>query len=222
MVKAYANLYGLAQFCVRDQRLPSVAALSTFWAGFSRSSPLVDFVDVGPGKEEADSKLRQGLVFYITNPQCTQIMLICCHDGGYVPVLRQIRLPSIISSKNHTSIYWRYPSCHGEPGISYYRYFRALVQCNWLSSGFRSRFDQPSSFSHSNRERNKASTCLDTSGGKRRRPGTCAESDFSKSNKLRAVFANNSESQGGVPHSTPHWKRKLRCQLRPTQTSDSE
>ena len=58
MVKAYANLHGLGQCCVRDQRLPSVAALSTFWAGFSRSSPLVEFIDVGPGKE-ADSKLRR-------------------------------------------------------------------------------------------------------------------------------------------------------------------
>ena len=61
MVEAYANLHGMGQCCVRDQGLPSVAALSTFWAGFSRSSPppLVDFIDVGPGKEEADSKLRR-------------------------------------------------------------------------------------------------------------------------------------------------------------------
>ncbi|KAH7323781.1 hypothetical protein BKA65DRAFT_511460 [Rhexocercosporidium sp. MPI-PUGE-AT-0058] len=99
MIKAYANLQGLSQFCVRDQRLSSPAALSSFWIGFSRSSPLVDFVDVGPGKEEADNKLRQVLDFYINNPQCTHIMLICCHDAGYVPVLRPYSTQKILSQR---------------------------------------------------------------------------------------------------------------------------
>ena len=49
---------GLAQACVRDKKLGSTVEISQFWIGFSRRYPLVDFVDVGSGKEEADNKLR--------------------------------------------------------------------------------------------------------------------------------------------------------------------
>jgi len=58
MVKAYANLSGLAQACVRDRKISSVSDMVQFWIGFSRRHPLVDFVDVGSGKEEADNKIR--------------------------------------------------------------------------------------------------------------------------------------------------------------------
>jgi hypothetical protein len=58
MVKAYANLSGLAQACVRDRKLSSIGDMTQFWIGFTRRYPLVDFVDVGSGKEEADNKLR--------------------------------------------------------------------------------------------------------------------------------------------------------------------
>lgn len=64
IVKAFANLGGLAQACVRDRKLNSVADLSQFWIGFTRRYPLVDFVDVGSGKEEADNKLRGDLLFF--------------------------------------------------------------------------------------------------------------------------------------------------------------
>ncbi|CZT43008.1 uncharacterized protein RSE6_02983 [Rhynchosporium secalis] len=99
MIKAFANLEGLSNYCVKSQRLRSQDALSKFWAGFSRSSALVDFIDVGRGKEEADSKLREVLAFYINNPLCTHIMLMCCHDAGYIPVLRPYSVKSMLSQK---------------------------------------------------------------------------------------------------------------------------
>jgi hypothetical protein len=58
VVKAYANLSGLAQVCVRDKKLNSIGDLTQFWIGFTRRYPLIDFIDVGFGKEEADNKLR--------------------------------------------------------------------------------------------------------------------------------------------------------------------
>jgi len=58
VVKAYANLSGLAQACVRAGMSGSVTDISQFWVGFSRRYPQVDFVDVGSGKEEADNKIR--------------------------------------------------------------------------------------------------------------------------------------------------------------------
>jgi hypothetical protein len=58
IVKAYANLSGLAHACVRKKKLNSVGDMQQFWIGFSRRSPLVDFVDVGVGEEEADNQMR--------------------------------------------------------------------------------------------------------------------------------------------------------------------
>jgi hypothetical protein len=58
VVKAYANLNGLAQACVREKRVKTGADIVQFWIGFTRRYPLVDFVDVGAGKEEADSQIR--------------------------------------------------------------------------------------------------------------------------------------------------------------------
>jgi hypothetical protein len=65
MVKAFANLSGLAQACVRDRKLSSVGDMTQFWIGFTRRYPLVDFVDVGSGKEEADNKLRGKSAFVL-------------------------------------------------------------------------------------------------------------------------------------------------------------
>jgi hypothetical protein len=58
LVKAYANLEGLAQACVRDKKVNSGYEMRQFWVGFSRKFPMVDFVDVGSVKEEADNKIR--------------------------------------------------------------------------------------------------------------------------------------------------------------------
>lgn len=66
VVKAYANLSGLAQACVRDGRLGNLTDLTQFWVGFSRRYPQVDVVDVGSGKEEADNKIRGRLTPYVT------------------------------------------------------------------------------------------------------------------------------------------------------------
>ena len=61
VVKAYAHLNGIAQACVRDRKLTFVGEMSQFWIGFTQRYPLVDFVDVGLGKEEADNKLKSKL-----------------------------------------------------------------------------------------------------------------------------------------------------------------
>ncbi len=107
VVKAFANLSGLEHACTRDKKVKSVGDMAQSWIGFTRRYALVDFVDVGPGKEEADNKIRskfprtmlmkflftkncsEVLDFHVSNPQCEHILLACCHDAGYVPVLRQ-------------------------------------------------------------------------------------------------------------------------------------
>jgi hypothetical protein len=105
LVKAYANLEGLAQACVRDKKVNSDYEMRQFWVGFSRKFPMVDFVDVGSVKEEADNKIRgtfcsslllviltnvylETLRFRLASNQCVHVLLACCHVTGSIPVLR--------------------------------------------------------------------------------------------------------------------------------------
>jgi hypothetical protein len=109
LVKAFANLEGLAIALVRDGRLKDVSQLRAFATGFSSRRAFFDFVDVGAGKERADHKIRgrdacaertfvsclpadclaESVKFYIESLQCNHIVLGCCHDSGYAPFLGQ-------------------------------------------------------------------------------------------------------------------------------------
>ena len=110
MVRAYANLKGLAQACAQSGKVKHVADLALFAVGFTKRQALFDFVDVGAGKERADNKIRgtfkfystgstdrpddthftsETLNFYIGNGQCKHIILGCSHDGGYAPALEK-------------------------------------------------------------------------------------------------------------------------------------
>jgi hypothetical protein len=58
LVRAFANLEGLAIALVRDDRLKDVSQLRAFATGFSSRRAFFDFIDVGVGKERADHKIR--------------------------------------------------------------------------------------------------------------------------------------------------------------------
>lgn len=89
LVKAFANLEGLAFALVRDGRLKDAGQLRAFVTGFSSRLAFFDFVDVGVGKERADHKIRECMKFYVDSSQCKHIVLGCCHDSGYAPFLGQ-------------------------------------------------------------------------------------------------------------------------------------
>jgi hypothetical protein len=57
-VRAFANLSGLGAALERDGRLKNASQVREFAAGFSSRHAFFDFVDVGPGKERADFKVR--------------------------------------------------------------------------------------------------------------------------------------------------------------------
>jgi hypothetical protein len=58
MVKCYAYLIGLTKAYVKRGIGMTSMELNQFMVGFTRRYALFDFVDVGAGKEEADSKIR--------------------------------------------------------------------------------------------------------------------------------------------------------------------
>jgi len=130
VVKAYAHLSGLAHACVRDRKLSFVGDMTQFWIGFTRRYPLVDFVDVGLGKEEADNKLKKVLSFHIGNPQCEHILLACCHDAGYTPELREYAAQSSYCSRVTLLLAGRVRSDMSTLGFRATRLFEPLFSSN--------------------------------------------------------------------------------------------
>jgi hypothetical protein len=58
LVKCYANLTGLGKAMIRDRCLDDIEDLRNFAVGFTQAKAGFDFIDVGFGKERADSKIR--------------------------------------------------------------------------------------------------------------------------------------------------------------------
>ena len=56
--KICANLSGLAKAMIRDGTLNSESDFKDFTLGFTQAKASFDFVDVGYGKERADSKIQ--------------------------------------------------------------------------------------------------------------------------------------------------------------------
>ncbi|KAH7027905.1 uncharacterized protein B0I36DRAFT_328184 [Microdochium trichocladiopsis] len=92
LVRVYANLNDLSKSLRMSQITQSDDHMRIFAERFTNSSAEIDFVNVGKGKENADSKIRRMLNHYHKNLQCQKIFLAgCCHDNGYLHDLREYR-----------------------------------------------------------------------------------------------------------------------------------
>lgn len=89
MVRIYANLSGLSKACCKAGLCgPEKRSLAPFVAAFNRSTDLMDFVDAGELKENADFKIRAMLRLYADNVQCRHIFFAGCTDVGFVSELQ--------------------------------------------------------------------------------------------------------------------------------------
>lgn len=88
--KIVANLSGLARAMTRDGITENVNELKDFMLGFTQAKASFDFVDVGYGKERADSKIKETTRWHLQNHNCRQILLGVSHDAGYAPFLDEI------------------------------------------------------------------------------------------------------------------------------------
>ncbi|KAI0485604.1 hypothetical protein F4859DRAFT_471832 [Xylaria cf. heliscus] len=92
MVRVYANLANLSRILSKHGlATPDKRSLSPFVANFNRSYGLMDFVDAGELKENADFKIRALLNLYAENAQCKHIYVALCHDVGYLGELTKFR-----------------------------------------------------------------------------------------------------------------------------------
>ncbi|EFX04029.1 ccch zinc finger DNA-binding protein [Grosmannia clavigera kw1407] len=89
----YANLAGLAGAMRRAGWLASTDLMRDFTQGFTQTKASFDFIDVGYGKERADSKIRGkhgAASWHLKNPNCKMLALGISHDSGYAPFLDEI------------------------------------------------------------------------------------------------------------------------------------
>ncbi|OBT67963.1 hypothetical protein VE03_02588 [Pseudogymnoascus sp. 23342-1-I1] len=90
IAKIFANVSGLAKAMKRVGVLDNSDDLREFTLGFTQGKASFDFIDVGHGKERADSKIREATRWNIRNHNCKQILLGVSHDAGYAPFLDEI------------------------------------------------------------------------------------------------------------------------------------
>lgn len=57
-VRIYANVKGLAEVCRRANIVSSPEIIEDFFRGFTQGDDLFNFIDVGPGKDRADTKMK--------------------------------------------------------------------------------------------------------------------------------------------------------------------
>ncbi|KAI0003604.1 hypothetical protein F4779DRAFT_601327 [Xylariaceae sp. FL0662B] len=89
LVRVYANLNDLAKSLRMSYIIDYDDEMRLFAEHFTNTRADFDFVNVGKGKENADSKMRRMLSHYHRNIQCKRIFLAgCCHDNGYLHDLR--------------------------------------------------------------------------------------------------------------------------------------
>lgn len=89
LVKIWANLRGLEHALHDNGSITTRDQMVSFAIGFNRSRAEFDFVDVGGGKENADSKMRRMLVLHYHNLHCKKIFFAGCHDTGYIHDLKE-------------------------------------------------------------------------------------------------------------------------------------
>ncbi|RDW94473.1 hypothetical protein BP5796_00236 [Coleophoma crateriformis] len=90
IAKVCTNITGLINAFTRDGGHESAVAFKDFTLGFTQGKASFDFVDVGPGKERADSKIKALTRWNLRNHNCKQILLGISHDAGYAPFLDEI------------------------------------------------------------------------------------------------------------------------------------
>ncbi|KAF7558347.1 hypothetical protein G7046_g5808 [Stylonectria norvegica] len=91
VAKVVANVAGLGRAMCRDGSLDNMQDLKEFTLGFTQAKASFDFIDVGYGKERADSKIKELTRWNLRNHNCKQILLGISHDAGYAPFLDEVR-----------------------------------------------------------------------------------------------------------------------------------
>ncbi|POR34369.1 Uncharacterized protein TPAR_05440 [Tolypocladium paradoxum] len=99
VARVFANIKGLGNALQQSRVVASSDDVYTFAEHFTNSRADFEFVNVGRGKENADSKIRRMLSYFYKDPRCKRIFFVACHDGGYAHDLREYMGPPGIETR---------------------------------------------------------------------------------------------------------------------------
>ncbi|KAJ7254077.1 hypothetical protein B0H12DRAFT_570449 [Mycena haematopus] len=85
----YCNKTGLVETLV-NQDICTKEQFEEFCFGFNQAAPLISVLDVGPGKEAADAKIKECLRVFTRFPQTSFVFFGGGHDNGYTSALTSL------------------------------------------------------------------------------------------------------------------------------------
>ncbi|KAK0465147.1 uncharacterized protein EV420DRAFT_1512997 [Desarmillaria tabescens] len=86
----YCNKQGLSDTLVANDVCTS-EQFEAFFLGFNQAAPLFSIIDVGTGKEAADTKIKEHLRLFTRFPQTFLIYFGGAHDNGYTSTLTSLQ-----------------------------------------------------------------------------------------------------------------------------------
>ncbi|KAK6382184.1 hypothetical protein LTS17_004071 [Exophiala oligosperma] len=103
IIRVYANVRGFARALKAAKIISEESTFDQFIAGFNKSHLLSDYIDAGPNKEAADSKLK-GLLkanfeLFYRNRHCQHIVFGGSADNSYAGFLGPYALPGGINDR---------------------------------------------------------------------------------------------------------------------------
>lgn len=108
VVKICANQGGLATALRQSGSINNEQTFRQFCIGFTQSKASFDYVDVGPGKERADAKIRESARWHLNNANCKMVILGISHDSGYAPFIDELH--STTDARNRLHILEGFPT----------------------------------------------------------------------------------------------------------------
>lgn len=86
----YCNKQGLSDTLIANDVCTS-EQFEAFSLGLSQAAPLFSIIDVGPGKEAADAKIKEHLRLFTRFPQTFLVYFGGAHDNGYTSTLASLQ-----------------------------------------------------------------------------------------------------------------------------------
>lgn len=123
IAKVYCTFGGLVMAMNDKGIMIDLNTMHSFAVGFTKSTPGFDMVDVGQGKERADSKLQFWFNQHNLDVRCKHIILAGTHDGGYLTMLDRFKYDDRYAARNPLSSYRR---CNG-PKLCVHTLYPSLV-----------------------------------------------------------------------------------------------
>ncbi|KAK0506115.1 hypothetical protein EDD18DRAFT_1122075 [Armillaria luteobubalina] len=86
----YCNKQGLSDTLITND-VCTLEQFEAFFLGFNQAAPLFSIIDVGTGKEAADTKIKEHLRLFTRFPQTFLVYFGGSHDNGYTSTLASLQ-----------------------------------------------------------------------------------------------------------------------------------